>query len=114
VDTLISIRFTAQRPSQSSPQPSLDGPDSGQKRSEELAAAETLPHNGLAVVAAKVPKAAGFLYDCLVSETADPWFGGRSDAFFSSLEIPFPGNGDRSRQRLGSNGGYRAGSPSIW
>ena len=44
------------------------------------------------------------MYDRLVSETADPWFGGRIDAFFSALEIPFPGNGDRSRQRLGSNG----------
>jgi hypothetical protein len=27
---------------------------------------------------------------------------GGIDAFFSALEIPFPGNGDRSRQRLGS------------
>jgi hypothetical protein len=44
------------------------------------------------------------LYDRLVSETADLWFGGRIDAFFSALEIPFPGNGDRSRQKLGSNG----------
>ena len=39
------------------------------------------------------------MYDRLVSETADLWFGGRIDAFFSALEIPFPGNGDRSRQR---------------
>ena len=44
------------------------------------------------------------MYDRLVSETADLWFGGRIDAFFSVPEIPFPGNGDRSRQRLGSNG----------
>jgi hypothetical protein len=29
---------------------------------------------------------------------------GRIDAFFSALEIRFPGNGDRSRQRLGSKG----------
>ena len=40
----------------------------------------------------------------MVSETADLWFGGRIGAFFSGLEIRFPGNGDRSRQRLGSNG----------
>src|SRR5207249_8428506 len=52
----------------------------------------------------KGPELAGFLYDRLVSETADLWFGGRIDAFFSVPEIPFPGNGDRSRQRLGSNG----------
>jgi hypothetical protein len=44
------------------------------------------------------------LYDRLVSETADLWFGGRIDTFFSAREIPFPGNGDRSQQRLGSNG----------
>ena len=31
-------------------------------------------------------------------------FGRRIGAFFSAPEIPFPGNGDRSRQRLGSNG----------
>jgi len=40
----------------------------------------------------------------LVSETADLRFSGRIAAFFSGLEIPFPGNGDRGRQRLGSNG----------
>src|SRR5438128_3028194 len=33
---------------------------------------------------------------------------------FSGPEIPFPGNGDRERQRLGSNAGYAEGSPSIW
>jgi hypothetical protein len=37
---------------------------------------------------------AGFLFDRLISETADLWFGGRIDAFFSTLEIRFPGNGD--------------------
>src|SRR5215471_21685377 len=42
--------------------------------------------------------------DRLVSETADPWFERRIGAFFSGQEIPFPGNGDRSWQRLGSNG----------
>jgi hypothetical protein len=47
---------------------------------------------------------AGLLYDHLVSETADLWFGRRIGAFFSGQEIPFPGNGDRGRQRLGSNG----------
>src|SRR5262249_29194033 len=47
---------------------------------------------------------AGFLYNRLVSETADLWVGRRVGAFFSAPEIPFPGNGDRSRQRLGSNG----------
>jgi hypothetical protein len=47
---------------------------------------------------------AGFLFDRLVSETADPCSGDVLGAFFSGQEIPFPGNGDRSRQRLGSNG----------
>ena len=51
----------------------------------------------------KGPALAGFLCDRLVSETADPWLGRRIGAFFSGLEIPFPGNGDRSRQRFGSN-----------
>jgi hypothetical protein len=44
------------------------------------------------------------LNDRFVSETADLTFGRRIGAFFSALEIPFPGNGDCSRQRLGSNG----------
>jgi hypothetical protein len=35
-------------------------------------------------------------------------------AHFSGPEIPFPGNGDRERQRLGSNAGYAEGSPSMW
>jgi hypothetical protein len=39
-----------------------------------------------------------------VSETADLWFGRRIGVFFSALEIPFPGNGDRRRRRLSSNG----------
>ena len=55
-------------------------------------------------MAEKGPELAGSLYDRLVSETAEPWFGRRIGAFFSGQEIPFPGNGDRSRQRLGSNG----------
>jgi hypothetical protein len=52
----------------------------------------------------KGPELAGFLCDRLVSETADPWFGRRTGVFFSGQEIPFPGDGDRSRQRFGSNG----------
>ena len=52
----------------------------------------------------KGPELAGFLCDRLVSGTDDPWFGRRTGTFFSGQEIPFPGNGDRSRQRLGSNG----------
>jgi hypothetical protein len=51
-------------------------------------------------VVEKGPDLAGFLYDRLVSETADPWFGGGIDAFFSALEIPFPGNGDRGRDSV--------------
>jgi hypothetical protein len=48
------------------------------------------------------------------SETASLQLVGRFCAFFSGPEIPFPGNGDRQRQRLGSNAGYAEGSPSIW
>jgi hypothetical protein len=44
------------------------------------------------------------LNDRFVSETADLWFGRRIGVFFSALEIPFPGNGDRRRRRLSSNG----------
>jgi hypothetical protein len=51
-------------------------------------------------VVEKGPELAGFLNDRLVSETADPWFGGGIDAFFSALEIPFPGNGDRGRDSV--------------
>jgi hypothetical protein len=47
---------------------------------------------------------AGFSYDYAVSETAALWLGGRFGAFVSGLKIPFPGNGDCRRQRLGSNG----------
>ena len=54
---------------------------------------------------------AGFLYDRLVSETADLRFRRRIGAFFSALEIRFPGNGDRSRRRLGSNGELLARKP---
>jgi hypothetical protein len=57
------------------------------------------------VVVEKGPALAGFLFDRWVSETANPWFGLRVGAFFSAPEIPFPGNGDRSRQRLGSKAG---------
>src|SRR6516165_4024567 len=56
------------------------------------------------VVVEKDPELAGLLCDRWVSETADPWFGRRICAFFSAPEISFPGNGDRSPQRLGSNG----------
>jgi hypothetical protein len=56
------------------------------------------------VVVEKGPELAGLLYDRLVSETADLWFGDELALFISGLEIRFPGNGDRSWQRLGSNG----------
>ena len=56
------------------------------------------------VVVEKGPELAGLLCDRWVSETADPWFGRRIGAFFSAPEISFPGNGDGSPQRLGSNG----------
>ena len=52
----------------------------------------------------KAPGLAGLLYDRLVSEIADLRFSGRIGAVFSGPEIPFRGNGDRGRQRLGSNG----------
>jgi hypothetical protein len=48
------------------------------------------------------------------SETASLQSAGAFCAFFSGSEIPFPGNGDRKRQRLGSNAGYAEGSPSMW
>jgi hypothetical protein len=50
------------------------------------------------------PRIGGVLNDRFVSQTADLRFGRRIGAFFSALEIPFPGNGDRRRRRLGSNG----------
>jgi hypothetical protein len=53
---------------------------------------------------AKGSETAGFLNDRFVSETVDLWFGRRIGAFFSTLKIPFPGNGDRHRRRPGSNG----------
>jgi hypothetical protein len=56
----------------------------------------------------------GDLCDGSFSETTSLQSAGRFCAFFSSPEIPFPGNGDRERQRLGSNAGYAEGSPSIW
>jgi hypothetical protein len=43
-------------------------------------------------VVEKGPELAGFLYDRLVSETSDQWFGRHIGAFFSGQEIPFPGN----------------------
>src|SRR6266566_1274179 len=52
--------------------------------------------------------------DCSFSETASLQSARRFCAFFSGPEIPFPGNGDRERQRFGSNPGYVEGSPSIW
>jgi hypothetical protein len=55
-------------------------------------------------VVEKGPELAGFLYGRLVSEPADLGFGRHIGAFFSGQEIPFPGNGDRSRQRRGSKG----------
>ena len=60
------------------------------------------------------PRIGGDLCDGSFSETTLLRVAGRFCAFFSGPEIPFPGNGDRERQRLGSNPGYVEGSPSIW
>ena len=60
------------------------------------------------------PRIGGDLCDGSFSETASLQSAGRFYAFFSGPEIPFPGNGDRERQRFGSNAGYAEGSPSIW
>jgi hypothetical protein len=60
------------------------------------------------------PRIGGDLCDGSFSETTLLRVAGRFCAFFSGPEIPFPGNGDRARQRLGSNAGYAEGSPSIW
>ena len=60
------------------------------------------------------PRIGGDLCDGSFSETASLQSAGRFCAFFSDPEIPFPGNGDRVRQRLGSNAGYAEGSPSVW
>src|SRR5260370_25150173 len=54
------------------------------------------------------------LCDGSFSETAALQSAGGFCAFFSGPEIPFPGNGDRKRQRLGLNAGYGEGSPSMW
>jgi len=51
------------------------------------------------------PRIGGGLCDGSFSETASLQSAGRFCAFFSGPEIPFPGNGDRERQRLGSNAG---------
>jgi len=51
------------------------------------------------------PRIGGDLCDGSFSETASLQSAGRFCAFFSGPEIPFPGNGDRERQRLGSNAG---------
>src|SRR5260370_11060695 len=59
------------------------------------------------------PRIGGELCDGPFSETAPLQSAGRFCAFFSGPQIPFPGNGARERQRLGSNAGYSAGSPSI-
>src|SRR5258708_36717915 len=60
------------------------------------------------------PRIGGDLCDGSFSETTSLQSAGRFCAFFSGPEIPFPGNGDRKRQRLGSNAGYAEGSPSMW
>src|SRR5205807_1331812 len=60
------------------------------------------------------PRIGGDLCDGPFSETALLQSARRFCAFFSGPEIPFPGNGDRERQRLSSNPGYAEGSPSIW
>src|SRR3981081_3967497 len=59
------------------------------------------------------PRIGGDLCDGSFSETASLQSAGRFCAFFSGPEIPFPGNGDRERQRLGSNAGYPDGTPSL-
>src|SRR5260370_249206 len=46
------------------------------------------------------PRVGGDLCDGSFSETAPLQSAGRFCAFFSGPEIPFPGNGDRERQRL--------------
>jgi hypothetical protein len=51
------------------------------------------------------PRIGGDPCDGSFSETASLQSAGRFCAFFSGPEIPFPGNGDRKRQRLGSNAG---------
>src|SRR6266446_4453523 len=48
-----------------------------------------------------------------LSETAPLQSAGGFCAFFSGPEIPFPGNGDRKRQRLGSNAGHAEGRIST-
>ena len=53
------------------------------------------------------PRIGGDLCDGSFSETASLQSAGRFYAFFSGPEIPFPGNGDRERQRFGSNAGLR-------
>jgi len=49
------------------------------------------------------PRIGGDVCDGSFAETTLLRVGGRFCAFFSGPEIPFPGNGDRERQRLGSN-----------
>ena len=60
------------------------------------------------------PRIGGDVCDGSFSETASLQSAGGFCAFFSGPEIPCPGNGDRKRQRLGSNAGYAEGSPSMW
>jgi hypothetical protein len=60
------------------------------------------------------PRIGGDRCDGSFSEMASLLSAGRSCAFFSGPEIPFPGNRDRERQRLGSSAGYAEGRPSIW
>jgi hypothetical protein len=57
----------------------------------------------------KRPRIGGDLCDRSFSETASLPSAGGFCAYFSGPEIPFPGNGDRERQRLGSNAGYAEG-----
>src|SRR5258706_11419754 len=51
------------------------------------------------------PRIGGGLCDGSFSETTSCQSAGLFCAFFSGPEIPFPGNGDRERQSLGSNAG---------
>jgi hypothetical protein len=70
--------------------------------------------NTIGMLAVAAFAARGDRCDGSFSETASLQSVGRFCVFFSGPEIPFPGNGDRERQRLGSNAGYAEGSPSIW
>src|SRR5437660_9564172 len=91
-------------------------PEHGVPTAAKLTDAEIAQARNLAVVCyrrfpERVRKAPNWRDPCdgSFSETASLQSAGGFCAFFSGSEIPFPGNGDRKRQRLGSNGGYAEG-----